>query len=265
MNTAFLKNLSLLLLFILISSFVLFERKISLGSSEFFEFETDSLVVGNRTINTGSKIMTDQDALMILPPSGSKLSSIELYFSSISTNVSDSSRLWVKRQRSWSCAPLGNANPFQWDQYTLGQTQNIPVQVGWNKYIFEQPIDISSDTIYIWPDLIQQIQPRIDYASGNDPDIWNVNSFLCASPPNDLHPLDYRCELVFTQNPPCPPVTIVTNSDSVCYAGDTIEARAVIQTGKSITYLSSDLVTLDTSFEVQSSAYFEVDMSGCDN
>ncbi|MFT6809032.1 MAG: hypothetical protein ACJA01_002264 [Saprospiraceae bacterium] len=93
----------------------------------------DSLVIANTIINSKSKIMTDQDGLVVIVPTGKILASIEIYFSAISTINRDSSRLLVKSLRSWSCAPLGNANPFISDQYTLGITHNTKVQVGWNK------------------------------------------------------------------------------------------------------------------------------------
>ncbi len=159
-----------------------------------------SLVIANTTLGSGSKIMTDQDGLVVIVPSGKSLASIELYFSAISTLNSDSSRLLVKNQRSWSCAPLGNANPFISDQYTLGISVNTKVQVGWNKYVFHSPILISSDTIFIWPDLLHQINPRVAYALGNTPEIRSMTGTSCANPSSSTSSLDYVCRLTFISN-----------------------------------------------------------------
>ena len=229
----------------------------------FDDIDQDTTIVANTQIGTGSKIMTDQDAMVVLNPYAGRLRSVEMYFTNVSTNVSDSSRIWVKRQRSWSCAPLGNANPLQQDVYTLGLSKNIAVDTGWNTYVFDPPLDINSDSLYIWPDLIQQVFPRISYAVGNNSALGNLNGTLCATNGVDVSILDYACKLTFIEAPDCPSFLLVTESDSVCYAADTIVARAIIPGLFSTSYLSSDQVNLDTSFQIQQTGQLLIDMNGC--
>lgn len=247
---------------LLLSSFII-DKEGDIGLIKFLRFTQDTTLISNRAIGTGGKIMTDQDALVAVVPSGQKLSGISMYYSSISTVTSDSSRLFVKSQRSWSCAPLGNANPLQSDQYTLGITKNLKAQLGWNNYVFEQPVEINVDTIYVWPDLIQQIQPRVVYAQGNNAHLGNLSGTLCATLGSDISVLDYASELVLVADISCPPILIVTDSDSTCYAGDTLLARTQINISDSIVYLSKDQVVLDTTFSVDSSALLMIDMTGC--
>ena len=257
------RTLYWLVVFVLFLTLYSFKESIHFTVVSNYMEADDSIVIENTQIGSGSKIMTDQDALVILPPPGKKLASIALYYSSITTNVSDSSRLWVKSQRSWSCAPLGNAHPLQNDSYTLGLTNNVEVQLGWNHYTFDQPISIPSDSIFIWPDLIQQVQPRVVYGSGNMPEIGNLTNSSCATFGSDVSILDYVCRLTFVSAEPCPPFLFITDSDSSCYAADTILARTMILNGADITYLSKDEVVLDTTYEVQDSALLTINMSGC--
>jgi len=128
---------------------------------------TDTTYISSTNIGVGGKIMTDQDALMVMVDTSKKLLYVDLYYSSISTVNSDSSRIFVKSQRSWSCSPLGNAHPFMTDQYTLGLSKNVLVQTGWNRYEFDPPIDLTNDTIYIWPDIIQNTD-SITYLSKDE-------------------------------------------------------------------------------------------------
>ncbi len=258
------RNIFLLLLGCFACSFM-FINKLDIYEFEEAFWSLDTSIVANTQIGSGSKIMTDQDALVIITPPGAKLASIELYYLNVITTNSDSSRLWIKSQRSWSCAPLGNAHPFQHDQFTLAITDNIAVDTGWNRYSFPEPITLNSDTIYIWPDLIQQIQPRIPYALGNNNSIANLTNFSCATPGQDISILDYVCSLTFLTPPPCISILEITDSDSICYAADTLIARTLIDSGKQINYLSRSYVLLDSTFEIEPTASLIVDMSGCEN
>ena len=229
-----------------------------------FDLGLEELIIENRQDNTGSKIMTDQDALVLTPPPGYLLKSVELYYDNIDVAGSDSSRIWAKSQRSWSCSPLGNADPINADQYTLGLSKNIEVDTGWNKYTFEPLIEITSDSIFIWPDLIQQVRPRVSYAVGNNTGIGNLTGTACANPGMDYSVLDYMCTAIFVKTPDCLPFLLVTDADSACYAADTLHAITIIPQGANISYLSRDLVTLDTTFEVKASGLLTIDMSSCD-
>ena len=235
------------------------------GFADYFALQINTTVIGNRIAASGSKIMTDQDALVILPPSGMHLVSIELFFSDVQTNVSDSSRLFVKSQRSTSCAPLGNAHPNIPDQYTIAVTRNLLVQTGWNKYIFDSPIPINVDTLYIWPDLLQEVKPRIDYADNtvSHPSIWNLNSTSCANPSQDLSVLDYRCELVFVDYPPCIPFLEITQIDSSCYFADTIVLSTSLASSQTLSLFSSQEVSLSDSIQINFASQMTITMEGC--
>jgi len=226
---------------------------------------TDTTYISSTNIGVGGKIMTDQDALMVMVDTSKKLLYVDLYYSSISTVNSDSSRIFVKSQRSWSCSPLGNAHPFMTDQYTLGLSKNVLVQTGWNRYEFDPPIDLTSDTIYIWPDLIQQVFPRTVYSTDNDLLIRSLNGSLCASPTSSSSSFDYSCSLAFLGESGCVPFLEILDSKSECYGADTISAKTIIQNTDSITYLSKDEVCLDTSFTVDLGGMLVIDMDGCEN
>jgi len=262
MKTCFLLFCLGTLVLMLLSSFG--KNPVNIIGDEMLAFgSSDTLIIENTSLGSGSKIMTDQDGLVIIVPSGNELSRIEIYYSSISTLNSDSSRLLVKTQRSWSCAPLGNANPFSSDQYTLAFSKNTKVQVGWNKYEFENPIPITSDTIFIWPDLIQQINPRVVYAQGNTPEIRSMTGTSCANPNASTSSLDYACKLSFISKPVCPSFLFINHSDSTCYYADSILSKASIGMNKTITYFSKNQVLLDTTFEVLEQASLVIDMDGC--
>lgn len=237
----------------------------SMFKYELWNIEGDTTIIKNDSVGIGSRIMTDQDALVILPPGNSKLVSIDLYFTSVTTINSDSSRLYIKSLPSWSCGNNGGSHPFQSDQYTLGITNNIAVDTGWNHYPIENPIDITSDSIFIWPDLVQQINPRIAFAGGiNHPSIMRMNGTLCGNSSNKgTHSTDFACALRFISEEDCPSFLTITDSDSTCYAADTIVADVLIGPNNSISYLSRYEVLLDTTFEVSEMSSLIVDMNGC--
>lgn len=253
-----------LFLAIALSAFITKDHHLLIKSISAVSHPIDTILVGNTMVGIGSKIMTDQNALVVYPPSDTKLSQINMYFTSVSTFNSDSSRLYVKSRRSWSCAPLGNANPNLPDQYTLGITQNTKVKVGWNSYILDPPIDINVDTLFIWPDLIQQINPRISWAANNSNNsISNLTGTLCANPGTSISILDMACELIFTKSTPCLPTLLITDADSSCYAADSILARVLIDGNKAIDYLSKDQVIMDTTFEIRNNSTLCIDMNAC--
>ncbi|MEL6124124.1 MAG: hypothetical protein AAFR14_10415, partial [Bacteroidota bacterium] len=110
----------------------------------------DTVRYTQSTIGLGGNIWTDQHALVIHPPERSQLTCLRIYYTSLGGTASDSSRLFVKSQRSWSCAPLGGAHPFMTDTLTLGLSKNIAVDTGWNEYCFDPPLPIDTDTLFIW-------------------------------------------------------------------------------------------------------------------
>ncbi len=230
----------------------------------FYSNLQDTIIISNTTLGSGSKIMTDQDALIVISPKESKLEKIELYFTNISTLNSDSLRLLVKSESSWSCPVFGQANPFIMDSLTLGITRNTEVQVGWNTFVFQEPIDISSDSIFIWPDLTQQVNPRIPYALGNKAELLNLNGSLCGNISNGRSMLDYACKVTFTKLKPCLPKLELTVYDSICYRADTIIASSVINNiVNNVDFLIGDCLVLDTSFRVPPSVQMSVMFTDC--
>ena len=229
----------------------------------FVSLQIDTIVIGNKTPNPpnpGSKFMTHLDALIVnLPQQGLLLKSVEMYFPALQPASSHDSKIWVKSANTCT----GGAAPFRNDPFTIGTSDVINIDTGWNLYSFDPPLQIDFDTIFIWPDYTMGPLPRIEYALGNNVDLYNLNNFLCASPQFGISPLDYRCELTFLKRPDCAPSLTISKYDSTCFAADTIHLQQTIDSSKFISILSKSIVSFDTLFEIKETSSLFVDMEGC--
>lgn len=225
---------------------------------------TDTISLSSNPESASSTPLGPQTALVAVAPSGSKLKSVRMYYTSKGTGTT--SRVFVKSTRSNACG--GPADQNLPDQYTLGESADIQVAVpGWQEYTFDPPIDITADTIYIWPNPIQLVHPRIAYATsskffGAVDSLMRLNGSLCANG-TGTHPTDYACELTFIRSTPCADRIEVIDDFQNCYAADTLISKAMISNGKSIEYLSKDCVKLDTGFHINTSSTLVIDMDGC--
>ena len=219
----------------------------------------DTIKIGNTAqTGNGGQIMTDQYPAIVISPSNSKLHSVRIYISTVAQT--DSLRFIAKSNPSWSCSGIGGkANPFISDIYTLGFSENTLVSPNsWNEFVFDPPLS-TSDTIYVWPDLLQMIQPRIEFAYGGFEDSLLYANCVFSS----IGQNDYRCEFSFIENPVCPDIENVVNDTSSIVTSDTISSTAIIGGSKNIIYDASVEVRLLHPFEVVQGGVFECNISGC--
>jgi hypothetical protein len=244
---------------ILLSAFVSDERSIS-----FFIWDnvpSDTIYIGNQNYSNGSVIMTDQDAFVCIPPQSSELHAIDLFFSSFTTR--DSLRVLVKSKPSYSCPGIGGiATPFGNDQYFMGWSKNILPDSGWNTFVFVPPLPMTADTIFVWPDLIQQVYPRVNRAATTSQrdSIFYLNGIYCG---NGIVTWDLMSEARFTQWPPCDSNAMVIDDSNSCIVADTISSTAMIAGGENITYNYNSYTLLEHPFEIANNATLEINFINC--
>lgn len=234
---------------------------VAFGSNGYSVSMVDTIKIGNTSpTGSGGNIWTDQYPIMVITPDDHKLKSIRIYI--VSTSKVDSLRLIVKSNPSYGCSTIGGvASPFGNDSYTIGISENIlPVAGAWNQFEFEPPIQVT-DSIFIWPDLLQQIQPRIQFAStGNEDSLYFAS---CASGGNILTN-DYQSEFTFVPASNCGQHIAVVDDSQGLVQADTISSTAIITMGRNIVYQAAQ-IHLIAPFEVELQAVLETQATPCNN